>query len=64
MLKFIKHNLYGIENVELYPMISLLIFFGVFVGMFVYVAKMPKPYIEDISQLPLEDDSINNEEKL
>jgi len=61
MLKFIKHNLYGIDHVELYPLISMLIFMAVFIGMFIYVAKMPKTYINEISELPLEEDSNNNE---
>lgn len=56
MLKFIKHNLLGIEGVEIYPLISLLIFVTVCVGMFIYVMKMPKSKVEEISQFPLEED--------
>jgi cytochrome c oxidase cbb3-type subunit 4 len=57
MLKFIKHNLEGIDGVEIYPIISLLIFFTVFITMFVYVLKLPKSNIDEISQLPLDDDN-------
>ena len=59
MLKFIKHNLEGIDGIEIYPIISLLIFFAVFITMFVIVLKLPKSRIEEISQLPLEEDTNN-----
>ena len=57
MLKFIKHNLEGIDGVEIYPIISLLIFVVVFITMFVFVLKMPKNRIDEISQLPLDNDN-------
>lgn len=60
MLKFIKHNLEGIDGVEIYPIISLLLFFTVFISMFIFVMKLPKKSVEEISQLPL--DSTNNKE--
>lgn len=63
MLKYIKHNLESIVGVEIYPIISLLIFFIVFVTMLVYVLRIPKKNIEKISNLPLEEDeNINNYE--
>lgn len=60
MLKFIKHNLASIDGVEVYPIISLLLFFIVFITMLVFVIKLPKSNIEEISQLPLDKD--NNKE--
>jgi hypothetical protein len=60
MLKFIKHNLEGIDGVEIYPIISLVLFFTVFLGMFIFVMKLPKRSIDEISQLPL--DNTNNKE--
>ena len=57
MLKFIKHNLEGIDGVEIYPIISLLLFFTVFVTMIVFVLKLPKKKIEEVSQLPLDNDN-------
>ncbi|NLP57922.1 CcoQ/FixQ family Cbb3-type cytochrome c oxidase assembly chaperone [Lutibacter sp. B1] len=57
MLKFIKHNLEGIDGVEIYPIISLVLFFVVFVTMFVFVLRLPKQRIEEISQLPLDNDN-------
>ena len=60
MLKFIKHNLEGIDGVEIYPIISLLLFFTVFITMIVIVFKLPKREIDEVSQLPLDND--NNKE--
>lgn len=64
MLKFIKHNLATIDGVEIYPIVSLLIFFTVFITMLVIVMKFPKSEIENVSQMPLDNDNIkeiNNE---
>lgn len=55
MLRYIKHNLTGIDGVNIYPMISLLLFVVFFVLMFTYVARMKKSRIEELSALPLED---------
>jgi len=55
MLKFIKHNLAGIDGVEIYPIISLLLFFTVFITMIVFVFKLPKRRIDELGQLPLDD---------
>ena len=63
MLKFIKHHLESITGVEIYPIISLLLFFIVFITMLVYVLRIPKNSIEKISNLPLEEEeNINNYE--
>ena len=42
MLKYIKHHLDTISGVEIYPIISLLLFFTVFTTMLIIVMKMPK----------------------
>jgi cytochrome c oxidase cbb3-type subunit IV len=60
MLKFIKHHLDTISGVEIYPIISLLLFFLVFMTMLIIVLKMPKKSIEEISKLPLDNDFKNN----
>ena len=36
MLKFIKHNLETIDGVDIYPIISLSIFFVIFVSFFIW----------------------------
>ena len=59
MLKFIKGNLEQIEGVEIYPIISLLIFFLFFAGLFFWVFTAKKEHITKVSNIPLEDDTIN-----
>ncbi len=59
MLKFIKGNLEQIDGVEIYPMISLVIFFVFFTGLFWWVFTAKKAHITEVSNIPLEDDTIN-----
>lgn len=60
MLRFIKHNLESIDGVGLYPMISLIIFFAIFIGMLIYVFVLPKKTIEELENLPLDTNEFNN----
>ncbi len=55
MLRFIKQNLATIDGVAIYPIVSLVTFFTVFVAMVFIVMKMSKKNIEEVSNLPLED---------
>lgn len=59
MLKFVKGNLEIIDGVAIFPIISLLIFFTFFVGLFIYVFTRKKEYINEVSHLPLEEDDAN-----
>jgi hypothetical protein len=61
MLKFISHNFDGMNGIEIYPIISLLLFFIVFVTMLIIVIKMPKNRIDELSQLPLDNDTNSKE---
>lgn len=60
MLKYIKHHLDTIAGVEIYPIISLLLFFIVFTTMLIIVIKMPKKNIDKLSNLPLDNETNNN----
>ena len=55
MLKFFKHNLETIAGVEIYPIISLLIFFTFFVGLFFWVFTYKKETIREMSEMPIKD---------
>ncbi len=61
MLKFIKGNLENIDGVEIYPIISLLIFFTFFVLLFWWVLTAKKEYIDEVSNIPLEKDQNDNQ---
>jgi cytochrome c oxidase cbb3-type subunit 4 len=54
MFKFIKKYAESIDHVEIYPMISLVIFFLFFVVMLWYVSAINKNELEQIKQLPLD----------
>lgn len=59
MLKYIKHNMETIMGIEIYPIISLLIFFLFFVGLIIWVYTYKKDTIDEISMLPLQNDDEN-----
>ncbi len=55
MLKYIKHHMTSIDGIEIYPVISLLIFFIFFTLLIIYTLKMDKTHVEEMSDFPLED---------
>lgn len=55
MLKFVKNHMESITGIEIYPLISLLIFFTFFVILFWWVFTAKKDYIQKVSNIPLED---------
>jgi len=57
MLKFVKNHLDSIAGVEIYPILSLLIFFGFFVALFWWVITAKKDYITEVSNIPLDLDN-------
>ncbi|SFZ92570.1 hypothetical protein SAMN05428642_102802 [Flaviramulus basaltis] len=54
MLKFVKNYMDSIAGIEIYPIISLLIFFIFFVVLFLWVFTAKKDYIKTVSNLPLD----------
>jgi cytochrome c oxidase cbb3-type subunit 4 len=54
MLKFVKGYMDSIEGIEIYPIISLIIFFTFFVLLFWWVFTAKKDYITKVSNLPLD----------
>ena len=54
MLKFVKHHMESITGIEIYPLISLFIFFIFFVVLFYWVLTAKKDYINKVSNIPLE----------
>ncbi len=50
-----KHYFETIQGIDIYPIISLLIFFIFFVGLFVWIIWADKGYINTMKNLPLED---------
>ncbi|WP_396603212.1 CcoQ/FixQ family Cbb3-type cytochrome c oxidase assembly chaperone [Algibacter sp. R77976] len=54
MLKFVKNHMDSISGIEIYPIISLIIFFTFFVLLFWWVITAKKDYIKTVSNLPLD----------
>ncbi len=55
MFEQIKHSMETITGVAIYPMISLSIFFLFFVGLGVWVFSYKKEKINELRQIPLND---------
>ncbi|HMO61695.1 MAG TPA: CcoQ/FixQ family Cbb3-type cytochrome c oxidase assembly chaperone [Ferruginibacter sp.] len=58
MFKFIKQYAEKINHAEIYPMVSLLIFFLFFVVLLVMVKRMSKDRVKELSNIPLDNDTI------
>ena len=54
MLKFVKNHMESIAGIEIYPIISLIIFFTFFVLLFWWVFTAKKDYLTKVSNIPLE----------
>ncbi|WP_075340982.1 cytochrome C oxidase subunit IV [Tenacibaculum agarivorans] len=54
MLKFVKNHLESITGIEIYPLISLSIFFTFFLLLFWWVFTAKKSYIKKVSNIPLD----------
>lgn len=58
-MKF-RNYLQAIDGVAIYPLIGLLIFTGLFIGLVWYLFRMDKQTIQKMSNLPLEDGTVRN----
>ncbi len=56
-MKIVMNTLEKIDGVEIYPIISLLIFFTFFVLVAYLVIKTDKKEIDEMSQLPLDENT-------
>jgi cytochrome c oxidase cbb3-type subunit 4 len=55
MIKSLKGIMGSIDGVEVYPIVSLLVFFIFFVVLGFYVFKMSKKHVSEMKQVPLDD---------
>ena len=58
-MKIVMNTVERIQGVEVFPIFSLIVFFLFFVIMAYLVFNLDKGYIEDMKNMPLEED--NNE---
>lgn len=55
-----KNILRNIENIQVWPLISFVIFFLFFIGLLWWVITVDKKYVDEMGQLPLSDGDENN----
>lgn len=60
MLKFVKNHLETIEGISIYPLVSLLLFFGFFAGLIYWIVKQKKNHIEVLKNIPFGNNELNN----
>lgn len=58
-----KHYFERIENVEFWPVFSLIIFFLFFLGLLIYIFRIDKKYIRKMKNLPFEEDGEGEQEE-
>lgn len=60
MFKFIRQYAEKIDHANIYPTVGLIIFVVFFILMIIYVKKMSKEEISELSSLPLD---LNNDDR-
>lgn len=55
MLKYVKNHLETIAGIEIFPLISFLIFFTFFLALIIWVVKADKKHIDEIARIPLDE---------
>ncbi len=56
-----KDVLRTMEGIEIFPSISLILFFGFFILLVVYLIRTGKHHWDDVANLPLESDETINQ---
>ncbi|WP_205503371.1 hypothetical protein [Rufibacter psychrotolerans] len=52
-----KSVLQSIDGIEIYPIISFVIFFAFFLGLLAYVVVVKKEYIQSMKEMPLQNEN-------
>jgi hypothetical protein len=55
MLKFIKHHMTSISDIDIYPVAAFVLFLGIFIVASWYILTTERSRIEHMEQLPLSD---------
>ncbi|HAP70260.1 MAG TPA: CcoQ/FixQ family Cbb3-type cytochrome c oxidase assembly chaperone [Flavobacteriales bacterium] len=56
MLKFIKHHMETIVGIEIYPIISFIIFFTFFIVVLAYLVIQRTEYFDKMSMMPFDEE--------
>jgi cytochrome c oxidase cbb3-type subunit IV len=57
MLKFIKGHMTSLDGIEIYPIITLLLFMTIFLGAIYLAFRAKKSHISEMGELPFHDGS-------
>lgn len=57
MLKFVKHHMETIAGIEIYPVVSLIIFFSFFMLLGLWVFTYKKEKINELSNIPFNENN-------
>lgn len=63
-MKIVTKTMEGIADIELYPIIGLIIFFIMFVALLYVVAQLTKGQVDEFSRLPLDNENDRNNETM
>ncbi|MCB0774037.1 MAG: CcoQ/FixQ family Cbb3-type cytochrome c oxidase assembly chaperone [Flavobacteriales bacterium] len=63
MLKFVKQHMETIAGIGIYPVLSFVIFFSVFLIALLYVRKADRNHIRHMADLPLSGTDTSNEQQ-
>lgn len=63
MLRFVKDYLATSDHADTFGMFSLIVFTGFFLAVLIRIARMKKSYIKELSELPLGNEDMNQNEK-
>ncbi len=61
-MRFITHNLTSINGIEIFPILSLMIFVLFFALVLTRVIRMSKAEVAELSDLPLNDATLINDD--
>ena len=59
----IQNVMHSIGGVSMYGVISICLFFAVFIGVLVWIICLKKPYLNEMRELPLEGESVSESER-
>jgi len=61
-MRFVKPYLESIDGVSIYPIVSILIFFALFLIIGIWVLRMDKSFIKKMRNIPFADEENNNKD--
>lgn len=60
-MRFVRPYLESIDGVSIYPIVSILLFFAIFLFIGIWVFRLDKGYVKKMSHFPLTDESTDTE---